>query len=84
DGARTQLAMKPLVRPQLTRDLELEVTTGPDQGRRFGPLPLPIRIGSAEGNEVRLTDPTVSRFHLGIESSALGPRAVDAGSTNGT
>ncbi|MBK6687517.1 MAG: sigma 54-dependent Fis family transcriptional regulator [Deltaproteobacteria bacterium] len=86
DGTRTQLALTPLSRPRrmTVRSLELEITQGTEPSRRHGPLTPPIRVGSAEGNEVILTDPTVSRFHLSIEGDPLGLRVVDAGSTNGS
>ncbi|MEZ4338827.1 MAG: sigma 54-interacting transcriptional regulator [Sandaracinaceae bacterium] len=44
----------------------------------------PLTVGSAEGNALRLADPTVSRFHLELSGDAGGIRVRDLGSTNGT
>lgn len=66
------------------RDFYLEVSEGPLAGRSFGPLSVPARVGSAEANEVRLLDPSVSRFHFSVERDARGLVLSDAGSTNGT
>jgi DNA-binding NtrC family response regulator len=42
------------------------------------------RIGSHQGNDLVLDDPSVSRFHLEIEATPIGYRIRDLGSTNGT
>ncbi len=68
---------------RITQPLLLEVVDGPDAGRRYGPLELPIRIGSAPGNEVVLSDPTVSRHHCTLEEASEGILLRDTGSTNG-
>jgi len=41
-------------------------------------------IGTAEGNDLRLTEPTVSGFHCEIRVDAKRPHIVDLGSLNGT
>lgn len=41
-------------------------------------------LGRAPGNDVRLEDPTVSRFHARILSDEQGSRILDLGSGNGT
>ncbi|MBI2376675.1 MAG: sigma 54-dependent Fis family transcriptional regulator [Deltaproteobacteria bacterium] len=66
------------------RELFLEVVEGPDKGQEFGPLRAPVRVGSGQGNDVRLRDPTISRFHFSIEADEDGLALVDTGSTNGT
>jgi transcriptional regulator with GAF, ATPase, and Fis domain len=66
------------------KEFFLDVTEGPDQGKSFGPLAPPVRIGSARGNDVIIADPTVSRFHCSIERGPEGPIIVDSGSKNGT
>ncbi|HEY7957490.1 MAG TPA: sigma 54-interacting transcriptional regulator [Polyangia bacterium] len=43
-----------------------------------------LRVGSKEGNALRLTNETVSRYHFEIESTPLGFLLRDLGSTNGT
>ncbi|MBI4817235.1 MAG: sigma 54-dependent Fis family transcriptional regulator [Deltaproteobacteria bacterium] len=65
-------------------ELFLEVVEGPDRGQEFGPLRPTVRVGSGQGNDVRLRDPTVSRFHFTIEVTADGLALIDTGSTNGT
>ncbi len=44
----------------------------------------PVRIGSGEGCDLRLNDPTVSTLHLELARSPHGIRLRDLGSTNGT
>jgi two-component system, NtrC family, response regulator GlrR len=41
-------------------------------------------IGSQEGNDLVVEDPTVSRFHCEIALDAAGPHVRDLGSSNGT
>ena len=63
----------------------IAVARGPDAGRL---LELPggecASVGSAEGNSLTLTDPTVSRYHLEIAPTKGGLHLSDLGSTNGT
>jgi DNA-binding NtrC family response regulator len=47
------------------------------QGRR-------LTVGVAPGNDLRLTDPTVSRFHLEAQLGREGVALKDLGSLNGT
>ena len=54
------------------------------QDVRHGPFQPPIRIGSAAGNDVRLSDPAVSRHHCALERVGSGLRVRDSGSSNGT
>jgi transcriptional regulator with PAS, ATPase and Fis domain len=42
------------------------------------------RVGSAEGNHLRLADPTVSRVHCELTVGTAAVTLRDAGSTNGT
>ena len=67
----------------VVRPVILEVIEGPRRGARYGPHRLPIRIGAAPGNEVRLDDPSVSRHHCTIEEGKEGLVLRDTGSTNG-
>ena len=66
------------------RTLSLRVVGGPDLGLTVTDATGPVTIGNAEGNSLRLTDPSVSRFH--VELSRKGDRVLvkDLGSTNGT
>ncbi|MCB9646491.1 MAG: sigma 54-dependent Fis family transcriptional regulator [Deltaproteobacteria bacterium] len=68
---------------RMVRPVAVHVVEGPDTGARFGPFPPPVRVGSAPGNEVVLTDPAVSRHHCALEESPEGLTVRDAGSTNG-
>lgn len=43
-----------------------------------------VRVGSAQGNDLVIGHPTVSRFHLTLERDAADVRLTDLGSTNGT
>ncbi|HEY2745579.1 MAG TPA: sigma 54-interacting transcriptional regulator [Polyangia bacterium] len=43
-----------------------------------------LRVGSKEGNSLRLQNETVSRYHFEIEPTPLGFVLRDLGSTNGT
>jgi DNA-binding NtrC family response regulator len=62
----------------------LLVVKGPDRGELFEVGAAPITLGSGQGCDVLLSDPTVSRRHL---EAAPGPEGVvlrDLGSTNGS
>jgi DNA-binding NtrC family response regulator len=63
--------------------LSLVVLDGPDRGARFK-LGEMTRIGTAEGNEVRLADRAVSRLHATVRARPDGVTVRDEGSTNGT
>ncbi|MEZ4226470.1 MAG: sigma 54-interacting transcriptional regulator [Polyangiaceae bacterium] len=43
-----------------------------------------VRVGSAQGNDLVISDGTVSRFHLEIRRDGGKIRVTDLGSTNGT
>jgi DNA-binding NtrC family response regulator len=66
------------------RTLSLRVVGGADLGLSLEDATGPVTVGNAEGNSLRLTDPSVSRFH--VELSRRGDKVVvkDLGSTNGT
>ena len=65
------------------KGLSVRVVEGLDNGRSIE-AKTEISIGSADGNDLRLTDDTVSRYHLGLESTDGGIAVVDYKSTNGT
>jgi DNA-binding NtrC family response regulator len=44
----------------------------------------PVRVGSAEGNDIVLDDPMVSRYHLELARDGGRVAIIDLGSTNGT
>ena len=66
------------------RTLRVEVLEGPDAGAWRVAAAETLTIGTAEGNDLVLTDPTVSRFHLELAARGDGIQVVDHGSTNGT
>ncbi len=66
------------------RTIAVDVTTGPSAGTSTRTEGERMSIGTADGNDLVLTDPHVSRYHLEI---ALGPNGflvTDTGSSNGT
>ncbi|MBL8744706.1 MAG: FHA domain-containing protein, partial [Myxococcales bacterium] len=71
------------------RAVRVEVAEGRDKGKRIDSGGSDdgserIRVGTAPGNELLLSDPTVSRFHLEIVRRADRLLLVDHHSTNGT
>ena len=63
---------------------KLVVTTGPDAGRERVSESNELAIGTAEANQLVLTDSTVSRHHCVIAADAGAFELRDLGSTNGT
>ncbi|HYQ18263.1 MAG TPA: sigma 54-interacting transcriptional regulator, partial [Polyangiaceae bacterium] len=68
----------------VVKTLAIEVIEGPDAGTRFEADSDRLTVGSARGNDLTLTDPTVSRFHLELGQSQAGVVVSDLESTNGT
>jgi DNA-binding NtrC family response regulator len=66
------------------KTVRVEVVAGPDRGKSATAQDAPLTIGTAAGNDLELTDPTVSRFHLELERRADRILCTDLGSTNGT
>jgi transcriptional regulator with GAF, ATPase, and Fis domain len=64
--------------------VELYVIAGPDRGLVRRLEPGRVRVGTAAGNHVILTDSTVSRLHCEIQVRPGGLRLLDLESTNGT
>jgi len=64
--------------------LRVEVVEGPDAGLGHVADSETVTVGTADGNDVVLTDPTVSRFHLELVRRDDGIVVVDHESTNGT
>ncbi|MEZ4219667.1 MAG: sigma 54-interacting transcriptional regulator [Polyangiaceae bacterium] len=72
-------------RPRIAvRTLAVEVLDGPDEGMRAEASSETLSVGVSEGNDLKLTDGTVSRFHLELTRDERGVRITDLGSTNGT
>ncbi len=62
----------------------LRVLSGPDRDTVVDAEATELTIGTAEGNQLRLTDPSVSRHHCSLLATTAGVRLRDLGSTNGT
>jgi transcriptional regulator with GAF, ATPase, and Fis domain len=65
------------------RRLRLRVTDGPDRGATADDLDGELSCGTADGNQLVLGDPTVSRHHFVIAATPRGVHLRDVGSTNG-
>ena len=63
---------------------QLTVLSGPEKGMSWLMEMDVIRIGSANTQDIVLTDPTVSRHHAEIHRGRDGVTLRDLGSTNGT
>jgi DNA-binding NtrC family response regulator len=67
------------------RTLHVDVIEGQDAGKSVEASEDTLTIGSAESNDLVLTDPTVSRFHLDLRTlESGGVRLSDLNSKNGT
>ena len=62
----------------------LIVLDGPDQRSEVSGGAEEVAVGTAEANDLVLTDPSVSRHHFVIAPTAKGLLVRDLGSTNGT
>jgi DNA-binding NtrC family response regulator len=66
------------------RTLALEILEGADAGQSRMAESDTLTVGTAEGNDLVLADPTVSRYHLELQRRPDGILVLDAGSLNGT
>jgi len=66
------------------RTLAVEIVEGGDAGQSRMADSDTMTVGTAEGNDLVLADPTVSRYHLELQRRPDGILVVDAGSLNGT
>ena len=66
------------------RTLAVEVVEGPEKGKNLCADSDILTVGSAPGNDLVLTDTSVSGYHLELASRADGVSVTDLGSTNGT
>ena len=62
----------------------VEVVSGPNRGQIGAAEGTELAIGTAPGNHLVVTDPTVSRHHAVITATTNGFQVRDLGSTNGT
>ncbi|MGE5185489.1 MAG: FHA domain-containing protein, partial [Acidobacteriota bacterium] len=68
----------------LVRQFAVTVVDGSDRDARVLSQSDELSIGTNEGNELRLTDPSVSRHHCALRVTAQGLQLRDLGSRNGT
>jgi DNA-binding NtrC family response regulator len=68
----------------LIRQFEVTVIEGPDAGAKIASQSDELSIGTNDGNDLRLTDPSVSRHHCALHASERGLGLRDLGSRNGT
>jgi DNA-binding NtrC family response regulator len=66
------------------RRYSLRVVDGPDEGREVLSSGEETSVGTEPGNDLVLTDRTVSRHHISIRSTRHGLELRDLASTNGT
>jgi two-component system response regulator GlrR len=71
------------IAPMIDR-IDLAVIGGPDAGRSISATGKRVVVGTAEGADLALTDPTVSRFHCELVLEAGRAIVRDLGSKNGT
>jgi DNA-binding NtrC family response regulator len=64
--------------------LLVTVTSGTDAGMTLTADSERICVGTADGNDLILADPTVSRYHAELIATDEGVTVLDRGSTNGT
>jgi len=62
---------------------KVTVLAGRDKGAVASSSEGRFTVGTAEGNTLRLNDPTVSRYHAELEATPEGVLLRDLGSTNG-
>ncbi len=75
----------PVRRHPPLRSLRIAVLAGPNVGLTYEPSTEgKVVIGTAEGNLVVLSDPTVSRYHVELSRTPTGVFVEDLGSLNGT
>jgi two-component system, NtrC family, response regulator GlrR len=70
--------------PLATPRFRARVVSGANAGLEASSTEGRLVVGSADGADLRLSDPTVSRFHVELEATGDGVLVRDLGSTNGT
>ena len=59
------------------------MVSGPDEGKQALSAGEEATVGTESGNDLVLSDRTVSRHHLAVQATARGLELVDLDSTNG-
>ena len=79
------LALPPTTRSRILNRLVMRVVEGPDAGRLLEHFQEgAVTVGTASDAELRLSDPTVSSYHLEVRPGERGIQLLDLGSLNGT
>jgi transcriptional regulator with GAF, ATPase, and Fis domain len=78
------LILQPGTRVLRFEGFSLTVLEGPDAGAQLRAKTTELSVGTAPANDLVLTDPTVSRHHIGLTATAEGLLLRDLGSSNGT
>jgi two-component system, NtrC family, response regulator GlrR len=66
------------------QEYTLEVVKGPDRGKTARVRSARFRVGALDGNDLQLSDPSVSGLHVELVHDERGVRVHDLGSRNGT
>jgi two-component system response regulator GlrR len=66
------------------RRFQVDVLDGPDRSASAASTSDEVTIGTADGVDLRLIDPAVSRHHCALRATERGLELRDLGSTNGT
>ncbi len=66
------------------RTLKATVVAGPDKGKEVVVTQEKLSVGTAQGNDLILSDRSVSRYHLDMIAEDTSILVIDHGSTNGT
>ncbi len=85
DGGGSDRTVRVARQTETVHQLSVVVARGPDAGRQVDAAPeASAQVGSASDNDLVLTDPKVSRYHLELAPSPEGISVRDLGSLNGT
>lgn len=66
------------------QEYTLAVVKGPDRGKSVRVRAARFRLGALDGNDLQLSDPSVSGLHVELTHDERGVRVHDLGSLNGT
>jgi transcriptional regulator with GAF, ATPase, and Fis domain len=78
------LLLQPKAKELRLEGFSLTVIEGPDTGASIRAQTSEVSVGTAQGSDLVLTDPTVSRHHFSITATPKGFLLRDLGSSNGT
>ena len=81
---KTEVLTSQTARPLILKKARFTVTNGRDSGKELVLQKPLVSIGTLPGNDLVLTDPTVSRSHAEVEERSDGYLLRDHDSTNGT